>query len=189
MATSRVKYRSLKFLGYRGYRVGTDGSVWTRWCRPRPSKGIFKRYLGPIWKELSIVRQSLRPNSYFVVQLRNSNGKRNWYVHQLVLLAFVGPCPKEMEARHYPDRDKSNNNLDNLSWASRQTNHNDQKEHGTRVRGERHGMSKLNWWRVHKIRRLYQPGSRKYGCYGLSRRFKTSPSNIHRIIKHEIWIE
>lgn len=52
-------------------------------------------------------------------------------VYRLVLEAFVGPCPPGHEARHYPDNDRSNNRLSNLSWSTHLVNANDMVRHGT----------------------------------------------------------
>lgn len=42
-----------------------------------------------------------RANSgYLFVRLRAGKRSRTAYVHRLVLLAFVGPCPPGMQARH-----------------------------------------------------------------------------------------
>jgi len=59
------------------------------------------------------------------------NIKASPYVHNLVLSTFIGPCPKGMECRHFPDRDPSNNRLDNLSWGTPVENAIDRVWHGT----------------------------------------------------------
>ena len=56
-------------------------------------------------------------NGYLVVQI---NGKR-YLVHRLVLEAFVGPCPVGFECDH-KDRNRSNNHIENLRWASSSEN-------------------------------------------------------------------
>ena len=43
------------------------------------------------------------------------------FVHRLVLLAFVGPCPEGMEVCHN-DSDPTNNRLDNLRYDTRSGN-------------------------------------------------------------------
>lgn len=52
------------------------------------------------------------------VHLRNGALKEQIYVHRLVLLAFVGPCPDGMEACHHPDPTPTNNRLENLRWGT-----------------------------------------------------------------------
>jgi DNA-binding NarL/FixJ family response regulator len=50
------------------------------------------------------------------------------YVHIAVLLAFVGPRPPGLEARHR-DGDDANNKLSNLEWATKSRNTQDRKWH------------------------------------------------------------
>lgn len=50
-------------------------------------------------------------------------------VHRLVLEAFVGPCPEEMEGCH-ADGDPANNALANLRWDTRSANQADAVRHG-----------------------------------------------------------
>lgn len=59
-------------------------------------------------------------------------------VHRLVLSAFVGPCPENMEARHL-NNDRADNRLANLAWGTRVENARDKETHGTVARGRRHG--------------------------------------------------
>lgn len=50
-------------------------------------------------------------------------------IHQLVLTAFVGPCPLGMECCH-GDGDRANNRLTNLRWDTRSANQQDTLRHG-----------------------------------------------------------
>lgn len=51
-------------------------------------------------------------------------------VHQLVMLAFVGPCPASMEIRHL-DSNPANNFLTNLTYGTRAENAQDRVQNGT----------------------------------------------------------
>jgi len=51
-------------------------------------------------------------------------------VHQLVLEAFVGPCPPGMEVRHL-NGDAGDNRLENLRYGTRSENMLDRVTHGT----------------------------------------------------------
>lgn len=64
-------------------------------------------------------------------------------VHTLILLAFVGPPPDGMECRHFPDRDPTNNKIENLSWGTRQQNVDDKILQGTYQCGESRAGAKL----------------------------------------------
>ena len=126
-------YRTLAFLGFPAYRVGDDGSVWTRFI-PGPGSRI-----GTEWRRLKSV--PVNESGHQKVTIR-SDHSRQILVHHLVLFAFVGPAPDGMVGRHFPDRDPRNNHLDNLSWSSFTTNQQDRVVHGNDSRGEKNGQSK-----------------------------------------------
>jgi HNH endonuclease/NUMOD4 motif len=64
------------------------------------------------------------------VVLCNSEGQRSYYVHDLVLTAFVGPCPDGQEGCHN-DGNGTHNSLVNLRWDTRSENTYDRVRHGT----------------------------------------------------------
>lgn len=68
-------------------------------------------------------------SGHLQVNLGKNGISRNELIHQLVLIAFVGPRPKGMEGCH-EDGDPSNNNLDNLRWDTRSGNNLDKVRHG-----------------------------------------------------------
>ncbi len=74
------------------------------------------------------------------LMLRADGFYRMRYVHQLVLEAFVGPCPSGLECRHL-DGNPDNNQLENLRWGTRLENMADKKLHGTeRPPAPRYGL-------------------------------------------------
>ena len=96
--------------GGEGYEVSDFGRVKSlRWTPPRILKPGPSNY-----GHLSVV---LGP--------RNTR-----MVHQLVLIAFVGPRPPKMEVRHL-DGNPANNRLENLCWGTRSDNIRDAIRHGT----------------------------------------------------------
>ena len=131
--TEQVEYRDIE--NFPGYRVGNDGSVWSRWRRVSN-----QTIQGNTWKRLSP-----SPDSRGRLQVLLCKGGRPYTrkVHRLVLEAFIGPCPEGMEACHDPDRTITNNHLHNLRWDTHKGNCADKKRHGTSQHGERHGMAKL----------------------------------------------
>jgi hypothetical protein len=78
------------------------------------------------------VRRSYTRDGYHYLSLRQGDGRlRNWQVHRLVALAFLGepPSPKH-EVAHW-DGNPSNNFVGNLRWATRAENVADAIRHGT----------------------------------------------------------
>jgi hypothetical protein len=173
-----VEYRPV--VGFPGYRVGDDGSVWTCWM-PR------KRFMVNVWQQLKpgvdkgkrSDSSTARPPYKRVVLTRESDHKRvTCKVHRLVLEAFVGPCPDGMECRHL-DGDHGNNRRSNLEWGTKPANWADKRTHGSATVGERSGKTYFTAEQVLEIRRLYALGvkpkalkeqfnARKIGCiYGI----------------------
>lgn len=124
---------------------------------------------------------------YLTVVLSKNGRLFRSFVHRLVLKTFVGPCPPGMECRHFPDRDKTNNNLSNISWATRLVNAGDRKFHGTvpNSKGEKHNLCKLTEKRVLSIRSAFDSG--KSTIRELAEIHRTTPSNIYRVVHRISW--
>ena len=114
-----VEYRIVG--DFPNYRVGSDGSVWSK------ASGQWRR-----------LKRQLLTNGYPYVTLYKPGlcSGRKCLVSRLVLEAFVGPAPKRLEARHFPDRNPLNNNIDNLRWGTHRENMNDKVFHKTQPHGE-----------------------------------------------------
>lgn len=120
--------------------------------------GYFAVEDGRIWSDKSSTY--LKPNSsggrkyQSVIFGRDSSGKRKrLYIHRLVLISFVGPCPDGMECRHL-DGNPSNNRLDNLQWGTKIENMVDRKRHGREAKRQRSGRYKLTQAQVDEIMAL-----------------------------------
>ncbi len=125
--------------GYDGYLVSADGRVW----------GNYRN------REMQ-----LRPNwaGYMQVGLYAPDGTViKHLVHRLVLLAFVGPCPDGMEACHANGL-RADNRIENLRWDTKQANMVDQRRHGTLVKGQRQGSSKLTDDQAREVKRRLGEG-------------------------------
>lgn len=105
-------------------------------------------------------------------------------IHTIVLTAFRGPKPKNMESRHFPDRNPSNNCLKNLSWASHLQNMKDKKYHGTEKLGERRPNSKATNDKVRQIRYLREKGVAYKEIMSIVRLPYTT---IHDIASYRTW--
>jgi len=97
-----------------------------------------------------IMTQFLTPNGYKIAKLN----QKMWFVHRLVLFAFVGPRPDGMQACHN-DNDRQNNRADNLRWDTAKNNNADKRKHGTAQFGENNPSSKFTDTQVMEIRRKY----------------------------------
>ena len=97
--------------GYEGrYEVSNDGLVRSYVRFGRQSD---KRREQPV-----ILKSDTARGGYQKVRLQ---GRAVYGVHQLVMLAFVGPCPAGMEVDHL-DCDPSNNQLSNLQYLTPEEN-------------------------------------------------------------------
>lgn len=114
------------------------------------------------------------------------NGKPHYfYIHRLVLEAFIGPCPKGMEACHFPDPDYANNKLSNLRWATHLDNIHDKQLIGTQLKGKEIWNSKLIESDVLEIRRLYRDANMTQEQ--IASRFNISRENVRDIINFKRW--
>jgi hypothetical protein len=174
-STTQVEYRPIQ--GFPGYRVGSDGTVWTAW-----------KYNGHQPRKLSEDFRLLKPGhqtfGYPAVGLYRQGKCVRRTVHALVLEAFVGPAPQGMEARHYPDRDPENCRLDNLQWATHRTNIGDRVEHGTAPRGTKNGLAKVTESDVLRIRTLL---AARIPPIDIASEYHVSVSTIRAIKNNQNW--
>jgi hypothetical protein len=125
--------------GLEGYAVSTYGRV-RRLARDKPTR----------LPQLELKQRRI-PSGYLAVDLGPRGARRTCYIHNLVLLAFVGPRPDGHQGCHN-DGDKDNNQLENLRWDTPAGNNADKVDHNTHNRGERHGHCRLTNEQIAEIR-------------------------------------
>lgn len=145
-----------------------------------------------------VLKPGTNTHGYLFVMLGRDHERT---VHRLVLEAFAGPCPEGLEALHGPGG-KLDNRPQNLSWGTREKNMGpDRVRDGIDSNGDRHGMAKLTWEQVDKIRRRCPKpdgpapkgrprGSRngELGIYGqLAVEYGVQVSVIRKIVFYEAW--
>lgn len=176
-------------VGFPGYCVGDDGSVWT--CLKKKGRSN-KR--GTDW----VISDSWRPlkpspgKGYLFVGLYDGHGsRRRISIHHLVLEAFVGPRPlpwtgpERTEGCHFPDPDRTNNRPGNLRWGTRKENGVDAVLQGRSQKGERNGFSKLKEEDIREMRRLYSEGlSPRKIC----KLFAVCKTNVENIVYGKTWL-
>lgn len=104
-------------------------------------------------------------------------------VHQLVLLAFVGPVPSGQQVRHGPGG-KLDNRLTNLCYGTSAQNKADQARDGTMPRGASHGNAKLTEQTAKEIRRRYELGESQDA---LARVYGVSQTCVSVLIRRKLW--
>jgi hypothetical protein len=126
-----------------------------------------------------------KPYGYLRVRLKQRGIGHTFLVHQLVLIAFVGPRPAGMVSRHL-DGNNIRNTPDNLVWGTQLENVHDSMAHGTfRVAPKRlgiaHHSTKLNEDQVLEI------FSSTETTYVLAKRFNVKRGSISAIKKGKSW--
>lgn len=159
-----------------GYRVCDGGEVFS--CYLPQGRGR----TGP-WHTMTCREDE---DGYLRVTLRVDSKPKGFLVHRLVLEAFVGPCPEGMEARHFPDRDRTNNRVKNLSWATHDQNIDDMDKHGTKNApiGEQQASAKLSEFKVKEIFRLNNEGFTQ--CQ-IAKEFGVSQVAISAVLTRKTW--
>ena len=129
-----VQYRVIH--DFPEYRVGSDGSVWSRWH----GVGLNRKPTGD-WAELS---PRVGDDGYKRLVLCSEDGRRRYVrVSRLVLESFDRPANPGEVSRHKNDN-PLDNRLENLCWGSVQDNANDRVVRNRSSSGERHYKAKLS---------------------------------------------
>jgi hypothetical protein len=160
-----------------GYRVTLDGRVCSCWVH----LGGCKWVMGDDWFALSTC-----PNwqGYLLVGIRFNGRSYTRSVHRLILESFVGACLPGMQARHWPDPDKTNNRLGNLSWSTQSRNEADKVSHGTSNRGSGCARARLTEAKVREIWRRLGEGESQTS---IAARFGVSSYAVSHIFRGNSW--
>jgi len=148
------------------YEITEDGRVWSdkrrKWLNPQEHTKL----------------------KYLQICLCKNNKKHIKQVHRLVLETFVGPCPDGCVCRHL-DGDAQNNALENLCWGTCKENEQDKVKHGTRAKGESHGLSKLTDVKIKIIR--YLKDVAHFSLSDIAWQFDVNKTTVSRICRKEAW--
>ena len=181
-AQSIVEYRDIP--GFPGYRVGSDGSIWSRFDRKLKSgAGPSIWFQSDKWRKLKTYSHKKR--KYLQVTLGRNGEKKLVNVHQIVAKVFHGDAPTGYECRHL-DGNRMNNTPANLAWGTKKENAADRKLHGTETSGERNGFSKLKLAQVIEIREMVTSGIVQRR---IAERFGISFSLVSQIKRKIVWKE
>lgn len=161
----------LPVVGFPGYLVGDDGSVWSQWHWEKGTRVVDAT---KPWRRLKPRRK--KPG-YLRVDLYRDGKRKSMLVHRLVLLAFDGECPPGMEACHN-NGIRVDNRRGNLRWDTPKNNAEDRRRHGTHAVGEQSVNAKLTEGAVRGLRADREQG--------MSYRALAKKYNIHRRTAQDI---
>lgn len=129
-------------------------------------------YGGRSWVKPSKINKTTFDGRYMVITLAKLGQRKRFYVHDLVLTAFVGKRPEGMHGCH-GDGNGQNNLLTNLRWDTPSANNEDKRDHKTLAMGESHGMNKYTEAQIQNVKMLL--------CLGLNATQIESETGVHRI--------
>ena len=167
---------------YLGYSITEDGRLFTH----RQRFGLGKGKGGGVKINLEHKKElnSFEGHGgYLYYSVSTVKGQRTIPTHTLLLDAFVGPRPKNMETRHL-DGNPKNNDLTNLVYGTAQENADDRKGHGMNRKGSNHPRSKLSENIVGRVRKQYKDG---WAIAALARLHKVSESTMRNAIIGKTW--
>lgn len=121
---------------------------------------------------------------YKFVNLQNPDGWKAFMVHRLVALTYIANPHNYPEVDHI-DRNKENNNVDNLRWANDIIQSNNRKPDGWSKKGY---PKYITYEDLHSKKNPYscwvfQIRSKLYGSH--KKRFKTSKYTLEDVIKYK----
>lgn len=93
---------------YKNYFIDKNGILYTTISKSgKPIKD----------NSLRKVCTSKNKAGYITVRMNDGNGSKTFLIHRLVALAFI-PNPENKPTVDHIDRNRTNNNVDNLRWAT-----------------------------------------------------------------------
>jgi len=146
--------------------------------------GNVKRVNGDNSARAGKILKPIASHGYRRVSMYKDGARTSSHIHQMVMAAFVGPCPNDSEVNH-KDGVKTNNHLDNLEYVTHRENMLHAFSKGLLTRqGEKNSQSKLTEDNVHETRRLLKAGMRQAD---IARIFNVSRSTIYSIAHGKSW--
>ena len=146
--------------------------------------GNIKRVNGDNSARAGKILKPWTSHDYKRVSLYKNGKETSSHVHQIIMEAFVGPCPKNKEVNH-KDGDKANNVLTNLEYVTHAENVQHAFDTGLLSRrGEKNSQSKLTERNVHEARRLLAKGVTQTE---IAKKFGVNKTTICNIANRKSW--
>lgn len=128
-----------------------------------------------------IIKPFLSQKGYLRVSLSKDNKPHQYFIHDLVGLAFIPNLDGKPEIDHI-DGNKFNNHVKNLRWVTSAENHQYAVELGLKKSGTNRTSAKLNAEQIKYIREVYKPRDSKFGARALAKKFNVSLTTIRDIV-------
>jgi hypothetical protein len=169
--------------GYEGYKVDSEGKVWSQWeiYFKKKTRGHRARRLTGNWVLLDLTID--KRTKYIKVGLRRNGKQSNFFVHQLVLSNLYRKRNGSPHSRHL-NRNRNNNRLVNLMWGTVTENTQDRIRSGRSYVGSGNPKSKFSDDDVRQVIRDHASGTSKAD---IARKFKTGKSIISDITNGNKW--
>ena len=130
-----------------------------------------------------ILKPFLNEFGYFRIRLYKKKIGITLFVSRLVALTFIKNTMQKPHVAH-KDGNRTNNNINNLYWATAKENCFDKIKHGTHQIGSKNPFSKLTEKDVLAIKKLR---SEKVEFKIIANKFNVKPCTIHNIIYGRSW--
>lgn len=171
-------------VGFPGYLIGVDGSVWSQWWPTRTNGSSNKHHIDT---SRPARRRATPPDStskgYPWLSLQKDGKQYLRRVHVLMLETFVGPRPEGLMGLHRDDN-PNNMSLTNLYWGTQAQNMRDSEVNGNRLRGEKCASAKMTSVVALAIIRLEAEGK---DFNDISRVVGFHPSSVRHVLKGRTW--
>jgi hypothetical protein len=129
-----------------------------------------------------ILKPTKLKNGYLKVSLCRNSKRKEFLVHRLVAITFIGDAGG-MDVCHI-DGTRDNNNLSNLRIDTRKGNMQDSILHGTMIKGSRVGTSKYKEEFILEIKNLFKNGAT---VSELARKFNIPKPTLYGIKNNANW--
>lgn len=132
-----------------------------------------------------IILKTRKTKAGYITWGHKKNKKGSYiFVHSMMLIAFVGPRPKNMVAAHL-NGNKTDNRIENLKWVTQKENQSHRKIHGTFYFGQQMSHSKLKNSDIKKIFKDYNVNG--FTQKQIGQKYGISRSAISLILLKKTW--
>ena len=132
-----------------------------------------------------ILTPQLEPaKGYYHIRLSKQDGGHSLRVAPIVAKAFIPNLENKPEVNHKNGKQKWNNAVSNLEWATKSENEQHASKNLLKVHGSEHSQAKLSESDIPKIRALRSSG---LSLRVIADRFDVCHKTILNIVKGSIW--